>query len=153
MYRILRFGIKDILHPMLYQLEQLQGRTVSDSTAINELNQSIASLSEQRHMLNRLLSKGFMEPDPCQAQVNAISQQLADLNRRRRRLIEAQAEDDAIENTQLLIDILEDAPENLASLEDGGVFDMIVDKVIIDKDKNITFRLINGLELGGDFDG
>lgn len=153
MYRILRFGIKDILHPMLYQLEQLQGRTVSDSTAINELNQSIASLSEQRHMLNRLLSKGFMEPDTCQAQVNAISQQLADLNRRRRSLIEAQVEDDAIENTQLLIDILEDAPENLVSLEDGGVFDMIVDKVIIDKDKNITFRLINGLELGGDFDG
>lgn len=152
-YHILRFGMKDTLQPMLHQLEQLQDRTVSDSIAINELNQSIASLSEQRHMFNRLLSKGFMEPDACQAQVNVISQQLADLNRRRRSLIEAQAEDDAIEKTQLLIDILEDAPENLASLEDGGVFDMIVDKVIIDKDKNITFRLINGLELGGDFNG
>lgn len=148
-YRLLKFDMRDILHPMLHQLEQLQGRTVSGNEAINELNQSIASLSEQRHMLNRLLSKGFMEPDTCQAQINAISQQLAELNRKRKSLVEAHAEDDAIEKTQQLIDILEDAPENLASLEDGGVFDMIVDKVIIDKNKNITFRLINGLELGG----
>lgn len=152
-YCILKLFQEDILHTMLYQLEQLQERTVSDSTAINELNQSIASLSEQRHMFNRLLSKGFMEPDACQAQMNAISQQLAELNRKRRSLIEAQAEDDAIEKTQLLIDILEDAPESLASLEDGEVFDIIVDKVIIDKDKNITFRLINGLELGGAVNG
>lgn len=148
-YRLLKFGIGEILHPMLRQLEQLQDRTVSSNEAINELNQSIASLSEQRHMLNRLLSKGFMEPDTCQAQINAISQQLAELNRKRKSLIESQVEDDAIEKTQQLIDVLEDAPESLASLEDGEVFNMIVDKVIIDKDKNVIFRLINGLELGG----
>lgn len=153
LYRIIKASMKDILHPMLYQLEQLQSGAISGSVAINELNQSVVDLSEQRHMLTRLLSKGFMEPDVCQAQLNSISQRLADINRKRRSLINAQAEDNAIEKTQLLIDILDDAPPNLASLEDSEVFDMIVDKVIIDKDKNITFRLINGLELGGTVNG
>ncbi len=57
--------------------------------------------------------------------------------------------DDSLEQTQAIIEALQDVSENPVSIEDDGVFESIVDKVIMGKYGSIIFRLINGLELGG----
>ena len=56
---------------------------------------------------------------------------------------------DIQEKTERLIEILQAAPDNLSSLEEGNVFSDIVEKVLINKNKRIIFRLTNGLELIG----
>ena len=56
---------------------------------------------------------------------------------------------EALEKTERLIETLKAAPDNLSSLEEGDVFSNIAEKVLVNKNKRIIFRLINGLELTG----
>ena len=55
-------------------------------------------------------------------------------------------EDQTITQTQELLDILDDGPEFLESF-DGELFSEMVDKIIVESNKHLRFRLINGLEL------
>lgn len=80
---------------------------------------------------------------------NLLSNQLEEVQKKRRRLISGITKDNSLEETEKLISALEDIEDDLASFEDGGVFSQIVDKVLIDRNRKITFRLINGLELIG----
>lgn len=56
---------------------------------------------------------------------------------------------DTLEKTEKLISILQDMMQAPTSLEDGEVFEQIVDKVLVGRNKKIVFQLINGLELTG----
>jgi len=117
--------------------------------SVTNRNREIASITAQLHMLSRLRSKDLIDDESFLSQANEMNRKLLTLREQRQIAIQEHQKDDVLEKTLEIIDILQDAPESIASLEDGGVFASIVDKVIIDKSKNITFRLINGLELGG----
>ena len=80
-----------------------------------------------------------------------LNTQLADVQKKRQQLIQGICKDDhdMLDKTEQLIRSIQDVPEHPASLEDGGIFHAIVDKVLVDKNKKIVFRLINGLELTG----
>lgn len=54
--------------------------------------------------------------------------------------------DDAIARTKELVDILSSAPDTLASF-DADLFGQLIDKIIIDSNTQVRFRLKNGLEL------
>lgn len=153
MFFILKYNYNSILQPLILQLQHLQDKSVIGNDDINTLNNKITDLADQIHAINRLKSKGFLEPDAFQEKTNELNSQLKDAQDKRSRLIRNEIEDDALVKTEELIDILQTAPDNLASLDDGEVFSMMVDKVIIDKNKRIIFRLINGLELVGDEGG
>lgn len=49
----------------------------------------------------------------------------------------------------MIIEALQSISELPAAAEEDEVFETIVDKVIIGKDRSISFRLINGLKLEG----
>ena len=55
-------------------------------------------------------------------------------------------EDQTITKTQELLDILDDSPEFLDAF-DGELFGELVEKIIVDSNERLRFRLINGLEL------
>jgi hypothetical protein len=131
-------------------LQQLESQTAIGNEDINALNQEIVKLTGQIHAVDRLHVKGFLEPAAYKEKHNELSVQLIAARERRERFLSDQAQDRSLPLTEELMEIIENAPENLASLEDGEVFSMMVDKVIIDHNKKIVFRLINGLELIGE---
>lgn len=147
---VLLLGIyRSVLLPMETQLNQLRSIRLSHDISISEQNKDIANISSQLHLLSRLKSKDLIDDESYLRQTSELKRKLAGLQERRQITIQAQQEDDALEQTQVVIEVLQDTSEIPAAIEDGGIFESIVDKVIIDKDKNITFRLVNGLELGG----
>ena len=55
-------------------------------------------------------------------------------------------EDHTIQQTQVLLEVLEDGPEFLETL-DAELFSELVEKIIVESNECLRFRLINGLEL------
>ena len=117
------------------------------SEDINALNQQILSITDQLHAVSKLYNLNLLDVSSYRGKSNLLNDQLEDAHKKRRRLISGITKDNSLEETEKLISALEDTEDDLASLEDGGVFSQIVDKVLIDRNRKITFRLINGLEL------
>lgn len=146
---LLAVSIDTILLPMAAQLRRLRERSIMGNEDINALNQQILSLTDQLHAVSKLHSMNILDISAFREKSNAINAQLDEAQRKRKLLISGAVKDDKLEKTEAIISILQDIKQSPASLEDGGVFEQIVDKVLVDKGKKIVFRLINGLELTG----
>ena len=54
--------------------------------------------------------------------------------------------DDPLSQTQQIIEILRDSPDFLENF-DAELFDELIDKVIVEDNTHLVFRMVNGLEL------
>lgn len=78
-------------------------------------------------------------------QSNQLAQQLQKAKRQKETLLE-QDGNDALSKTRELLGIPTYGPEYLEAF-DGELFRELVDKIIVESNERIRFRLINGLEL------
>ena len=96
-------------------------------------------------MLTVLNQQGAVDPDIFIFQSNQLAQQLRKAKRQKETLLE-QDGNDALSKTRELLEILTYGPEYLEAF-DGELFRELVDKIIVESNERIRFRLINGLEL------
>ena len=150
-FRILKGSLSEIFTPMANQLRLLGERAILQNEDINALNTQILTLTDQLHAASKLHSMNFLDTESYYEKANALNAQLDEVQKKRQQLMQVINKDDADiqEKTERLIEILQAAPDNLSSLEEGNVFSDIVEKVLINKNKRIIFRLTNGLELIG----
>lgn len=97
-------------------------------------------------LLAALKQSGCVDPDIFIAKNNALAQQLRDAKQAKSRIMNG-AGNDTIPRTKKLMEILSSSPDTLAAF-DATLFSRLVDKIIIDSNTQVRFRLINGLELG-----
>jgi site-specific DNA recombinase len=140
---------KTILLPMEAQLNQLRNIKLSHDISLTEQNKEIANISGQLHLLSRLKSKDLIDDESYLSQTGELKRKLMYLQEQRQITIHEQQQDNALEQTQMIIEALQSISELPAAAEEDEVFETIVDKVIIGKDRSISFRLINGLKLEG----
>ena len=76
---------------------------------------------------------------------NQLAEQLRKAKQQKEKLLE-QEDDNTIEETRRIMDVLSDGPEYLESF-DEELFCELIDKIIVDSNTKIRFRLKNGLEL------
>ena len=76
---------------------------------------------------------------------NKLSEQLRRLKQEKARLLDTDSNDLA-DRTRDLMDALEDGPDFLDGF-DAELFDALVEKIIVDSNERLRFRLKNGLEL------
>ena len=76
---------------------------------------------------------------------NKLSEQLRRLKQEKARLLDTDS-DDLADRTRDLMDVLEDGPDFLDNF-DAELFDALVEKIIVDSNERLRFRLKNGLEL------
>lgn len=69
------------------------------------VNKAIAKASEQSYNISKLQTAGLFDTDACTAKFNEISAQLAKLRAERRRLLENDDIDDAIDALQETVDL------------------------------------------------
>jgi hypothetical protein len=115
------------------------------SLDIVELNKQIADLSSQNQMLAQLKKQGLIDPDIFIAQTNELAEQIRGAKLKKERLLEADS-DHTVTQTQELMEILESGPDVLDTF-DAGLFDDLIEKIIVDSNEQLRFRLKNGLEL------
>lgn len=143
-YNLKHYG-EPILAQMLTSLQTIRNRRMLWSLDVIELNKQISELSSQNQMLTTLKQQGLIDPDIFISQSNELTEQLRATKLKKERLLVADG-DSTIAQTQELIDILEAGPDFLDTF-DAELFGELVDKIIVDSNEQLRFRLKNGLEL------
>ena len=110
-----------------------------------ELNKRISDLSSQNQMLAQLNQQGLIDSDIFIYQSNELAQQLQEVKVKKKRLLERD-EDTTMRHTQELVEILENGPNMLDSFH-AEYFHELIERIIVDSNTQIRFRLKNGLEL------
>lgn len=143
-YNLKHYG-GPILSEMITSLQTIRSWRMLWSLDIVELNKRISELSSQNQMLAALKQQGLIDPDIFISQSNELTKQLRAAKLDKERLLVADS-DTTIERTQELMDILEAGPDFLDHF-DGELFSELIDKIIVDSNERVRFRLKNGLEL------
>ena len=143
-YKLKHHG-EPILSQILSSLQTIRNRRMLWSLDVIELNKQISELSSQNQMLTTLKQQGLVDPDICISKTNELTEQLRAAKLEKERLLEAEG-DETIAQTQELLDVLETGPDFLAEF-DAELFGELVDKIIVESNERIRFRLKNGLEL------
>ena len=115
------------------------------SLDIVALNQKIADITRQDRLLAQLKQQGLVDPDIFISRQNELAEQLRAAKLEKERSLEAE-EDQTIQQTQEMIETLEAGPDFLDAF-DEELFRELVDKIIVESNDRLRFRLANGLEL------
>ena len=114
-------------------------------STVLSLNKKISDILSQVQFLAQLQQAGGVDPDTFIASNNKLSEQLRRLKQEKARLLDTDSNDLA-DRTRDLMDALEDGPDFLDRF-DAELFDALVEKIIVDSNERLRFRLKNGLEL------
>ena len=143
-YKLKRRGMC-ILVQMLTNLQTIRSRRMLWSMDVISLNKRISDLYSQNQMLATLKQQGLVDPDIFISKTNELTEQLRAAKLEKERLLKAEG-DETIARTQDLLDVLEAGPDFLAEF-DAELFGELVDKIIVESNERIHFRLKNRLEL------
>ena len=145
LYHKLRNQGMPILKQLSADLQSARKGKLLWSLDIVALNQKIADITRQDRLLAQLKQQGLVDPDIFISRQNELAEQLRAAKLEKERFLKAE-EDQTIQQTQELIGALEAGPDFLDAF-DGELFRELVDKIIVESDDCLRFRLVNGLEL------
>ena len=115
------------------------------SEDIVSINKKISELSSQNQTLAFLKQNGLVDPDIFISKSNELTRQLRQAKLDKEELMAAEG-DATAQRTRELIALLEDGPDFL-DRPDAELMGELVEKIIIESNDTLRFRLHNGLEL------
>ena len=136
---------KPILAQMASHLQTIRERRMLWSVDVIALNKQISSLISQNQTTAELKQHGLIDPDIFISRSNALAEQLRAAKLKKERLLDT-AEDTAITQTRELMEVLDNGPDFLDAF-DEELFSELIDKIIVESNDLLHFRLKNGLEL------
>lgn len=145
LYYKLKHHSHEILSPLLADLQTIHNRRFLWSPDIIELNKQISNITSQNQLLTMLKQQGGVDPDIFISRSNELAEQLRIVKQEKARLLNA-AGDDTIARTQELMEVIETGPDFLDEF-DEELFGELVEKIIVESNERLRFRLKNGLEL------
>ena len=146
LYHKLKGDNGKILQAVLEQLRALRERELRSNRKISDIDKEIARISEQNLVLVRLKSKGYVDSALYLSQQGEIEQKLKTLRKLRRKIMATAGEDVQIQNTETILDYLEDSPQRLEE-PNAELFEALVRGIAIISADTLKFTLLNGLEL------
>ena len=133
-----------ILKTMLNQLSELQTKTIFARPDIIAVNEKISELVKQNHSLTRLQTKGCIDSAIFIERSNRNNQKIEELRRELRQLQGPDEVSRIVDNTKLLLELLEEAHPMLEF--EPSVFKSMVQKIVVYPER-FCFYLTNGLVL------
>ena len=145
LYFKLKYYGTEILTQLISDLRTARNGSLLWSENIVELNKQISDIASQERLLAQLKQQGVVDPDIFISRSNLLADRRRELKLKKERILCAE-EDHTIQRTQELMDILESGPDWLEAF-DEELFSALVEKIIVEDNENLRFRLINGLEV------
>lgn len=143
-FNLSRHGL-DIFAEMICSLHTVCNRQMLWHPDVVELNKRISDISNQIHTLTLLNKQGMVESDYFISKSNQLAEQLRKAKQQKEKLLDRE-DDEIIKQTKILMEVLEDGPDRMDVL-DEELFCELIDKIIVESNTKIRFRLKNGLEL------
>ena len=100
---------------------------------------------DQNHMLAEMQKHGLVNSDFFLSQTNEIARKLREAQAQKERLL-SEDQDRTLEQTRELLEALASMPEFLPEF-DEAIFSDLVERIIVESNTTLCFRLKNGLEL------
>ena len=135
----------EILQRVLGNLYEMTNHRMLWSPDVIELNKRISDILTQNQMLAVLKQQGLVDTDIFISKTNELAEQLRKLKLKKERLLEAKT-DDTLSQTKQIMEVIRDAPDCLEEF-DAELFGELIDKIIVEDNTHLRFRLKNGLEL------
>ena len=148
-FRLKRYG-EEILTQLIQALQTAKTGRLLWSEDIISLNKRIADIASQERLLAQLKQQAIVDPDIFISRSNQLAEQRREAKLKKSHILRAE-DDQTIQRTQELLDILEEGPDLLMAF-DGALFSELVEKITIQNNSTAIFRLINGLELPEHFE-
>lgn len=148
-FRLKRYG-EEILTQLIQALQTAKTGRLLWSEDIISLNKRIADIASQERLLAQLKQQAIVDPDIFISRSNQLAEQRREAKLKKSHILRAE-DDQTIQRTQELLDILEEGPDLLMTF-DGALFSELVEKITIQNNSTAIFRLINGLELPEHFE-
>ena len=144
-YFTLKHHGDQVLTQLIQDLQAAKNGKLLWSEDIVELNKQIADIACQERLLAQLKQQAVVDPDIFIFQSNQLAEQRREAKLKKSRILRSE-DDQTVQRTQELLDILEDGPDLLMTF-DEALFSELVETITIQDNSTIRFRLINGLEL------
>lgn len=135
----------EILTQMVSNLQAIRNHRMLWSIDVIELNKRISEITSQAQMLTVLKQQGLVDPDIFISKSNELTEQLRKTKLEKERLLDNE-QDEVLRQTEELIEILEHEPDFIDGF-DEELFGELIDKIIVESNDRLVFRLKNGLEL------
>ncbi|MEA4986957.1 MAG: recombinase family protein [Anaerovorax sp.] len=145
MWNKLVSNYSEILYPLLESLKKLRVNKEQEEEIL-KLNNNISELMEQSHILQRVMIKGYMDSADFMEKQNTINIEIEEYKKKRNVFLERNGYEKEIDGTKRILQIIKYNPIIMDDYQEE-LFIHTVDKVLIGKSGDITFRLINNLEL------
>ncbi|MFQ8839223.1 MAG: recombinase family protein [Oscillospiraceae bacterium] len=139
LYYKLKHNGNPIFTQMLSNLQKVRYSRMLWSEDVISLNKKISDILSQVQFLAQLQQAGGVDPDTFISSNNKLSEQLRRLKQEKARLLDTDS-DDLADRTRDLMDALEDGPDFLDGF-DAELFDALVEKIIVDSNERLRFRL------------
>ena len=136
---------RQIFTNLLKNLHTIRTRQMLWGADIVELNKRISDIISQSHRLAALQTSGNVDPDIFITKSNQLAEQLRQAKEQKERL-QHQEDNGIIEATEQLLDAINAGPTMLESF-DEELFCELIERIIVQSNTRIRFRLKNGLEL------
>ena len=144
-YFTLKHHGDQVLTQLIQDLQTAKNGKLLWSEDIVELNKQIADIACQERLLAQLKQQAVVDPDIFIFQSNQLAEQRREAKLKKSRILRSE-DDQTVQRTQELLDILEDGPDLLMTF-DEALFSELVETITIQDNSTIRFRLINRLEL------
>ena len=135
-----------ILSQTYMRLVTLKRRLSAGCDEIADIDEEIASLSEENSMYIRFFQRDMMDEISYREQTGAIQKRIAELRGRRQKLLNDDAEESCILSLRRLIEDLKTMPDALLWF-DANVFHNLISHVIVASKTEVQFELKCGLKL------
>ena len=135
----------DILTQLISDLRTAKNGSLLWSEDIVGLNKQISDIASQERLLAQLKQQGVVDPDIFISRSNLLAERRRELKLKKERILHTE-EDNTIQRTQELIDVLESGPDWLEAF-DAELFSELVEEMVVEDNENLRFHLINGLEV------
>lgn len=135
----------ELLGTLIHQIETMQVRTSRNQERIRQIDREIADLGARNHIIARLHTNGAMNAVDYAIQSSEIGNRLTELRIERRQKLTEDEDDQLIATLKDLNGILDEYEPTVEF--DNGLFDEIVESIMVNSSEQLTFKLIGGIAL------
>ena len=143
LYFKLQHGGMNILTQLLQDIQEARSNRLLWSEDMVAINKQISDISGQERLLSQLRQQGAVDPDIFISRSNQLSEMRREAKQKKSRILRSE-EDQTIQKTQEMMDILESGPDMLDAL-DEELFSELVERIVVESNNRICFQLINGM--------
>lgn len=144
LYNKLRQHKEEIVQPVLQQLKALQLNQRMRMPETAELNLKIADIMDEKHKVSKLRSVGLIDDAIHAERQSRLQTKLYALREERERLIHDAGLEQTIHSVEVLMETLQNGPEQLVEF-DEALFSDMVDKIYVEGGATLLFELTAGL--------